>query len=144
MQKKHKKVHKMFVRRRKEGCFSTLIMRHLIDDETKFKEYFRVTKSQFNELVNIVSIDIKKKFLCSFCINSRRLNKRARLNCLTTNFAVKRVVLWRFVLTCQTIIISLFNLSARLNAASKRLDYSPKRDLTLFVSRRIPNLTSIT
>ncbi|XP_050313123.1 uncharacterized protein LOC126748138 [Anthonomus grandis grandis] len=60
LHKRRRKVHNMFVQRRKEGCFSRLIMRHLIDDETKFTEYFRLTRYQFNELFNLVSADIKK------------------------------------------------------------------------------------
>lgn len=32
----------MFSERNREGCFNTLIQRRLIDNETRFRAYFRV------------------------------------------------------------------------------------------------------
>lgn len=57
---KRRKVHNMFVPKRTEGCFIMLMRKHLIDDKTKFREYFRLTRYQYNELLNLVSADIEK------------------------------------------------------------------------------------
>ncbi|KAJ8940777.1 hypothetical protein NQ314_010587 [Rhamnusium bicolor] len=61
IRKRRRKVHNMFLKRRNEGCFSMLIKRHLIDDETKFREYVRLTRCQFNEGLNLVSADLEKR-----------------------------------------------------------------------------------
>jgi len=45
---KRQKVHDMFVSRREEGAFQNLIFKHLIDDETKIHNYFRLTKYLFD------------------------------------------------------------------------------------------------
>nr|XP_015837965.1 PREDICTED: uncharacterized protein LOC107398439 isoform X2 [Tribolium castaneum] len=50
--------NKIFLNRISEGCFNTLIQRHLMDDDTKFKEYFRLTKSQFFSILSYISEDI--------------------------------------------------------------------------------------
>lgn len=36
-----------FLLRQREGAFTNLITRHLMDDDTLFKEYFRVTPAEF-------------------------------------------------------------------------------------------------
>lgn len=56
--KKKKKTHGMFTARRTEGAFENLITRHLIDDETKFQAYFRLTREQFDFVLSAVSKDI--------------------------------------------------------------------------------------
>ncbi|KAJ8964771.1 hypothetical protein NQ314_004662 [Rhamnusium bicolor] len=61
IRKWRRKVHNMFLKRRNEGCFSMLIKRHLIDDATRFREYFRLTRCQFNEVLNLVSADLEKR-----------------------------------------------------------------------------------
>lgn len=86
MHKKRRKVHNMFVQRRKEGCFSTLIMRHLIDDETKFREYFRLTRCQFNELLNLVSADLK--ITSSKCVK-RPITAREKLALVLRYFMLR-------------------------------------------------------
>lgn len=60
MHRKRKKVQNIFRNRRNEGCFNMLINKHLIDDEIKFREYFRLTRGQFNEVLTLVSGDLKK------------------------------------------------------------------------------------
>lgn len=57
---KRKKVHDMFVARREEGAFQNLISKHLIDDETKFHNYFRLTKIQFDFVLSAIAKDIFK------------------------------------------------------------------------------------
>jgi len=50
----------MFVSRREEGSFQNLISKHLIDDETKFHNYFRLTKIQFDFVPSAIAKDIFK------------------------------------------------------------------------------------
>lgn len=86
--KKRRKVHNMFVQRKNEGCFSTLITRHLIDDETKFKEYFRLTRCQFNEILHLVSAEIEKA--PSKCVK-RPITAREKL-ALTLRYFILRII----------------------------------------------------
>ncbi|KAJ8939899.1 hypothetical protein NQ318_023239 [Aromia moschata] len=48
----------LFKRRSSEGAFKLLIHRHLLDDEVKFKEYFRFTRQQFSFLLDLVQDDL--------------------------------------------------------------------------------------
>jgi len=52
---KRKKVHNMFTERRNEGTFENLVMKHLIDDECKFQNYFRLTKCQFDYVLSAIA-----------------------------------------------------------------------------------------
>lgn len=58
---KQKKVHNMFQNRVREGAFNNLIKRHLIDDDTKFREYFRLTPHLFNYVLTFIRNDITPK-----------------------------------------------------------------------------------
>ncbi|KAJ8938661.1 hypothetical protein NQ314_011400 [Rhamnusium bicolor] len=53
-----KSVSKLFQKRMREGAFKLLIYRHLLDDEVKFKAYFRFTRRQFSFLVNLIKEDL--------------------------------------------------------------------------------------
>ncbi|XP_008189913.1 uncharacterized protein LOC103311881 [Acyrthosiphon pisum] len=57
---KRQKVHDMFISRREEGAFQNIISKHLIDDETKFHNYFRLTKYQFNFVLSAITKDVFK------------------------------------------------------------------------------------
>lgn len=48
----------LFQKRSSEGAFKLLIHRHLLDDEVKFKAYFRVTRQQFSFLLDLVKEDL--------------------------------------------------------------------------------------
>lgn len=48
----------LFQSRNSEGAFKLLIHRHLVDDEVKFKQYFRVTRQQFSFLLDLVEKDL--------------------------------------------------------------------------------------
>lgn len=48
----------LFQNRNSEGAFKLLIHRHLLDDEVKFKAYFRVTRQQFSFLLDLVKKDL--------------------------------------------------------------------------------------
>lgn len=49
---------KLFQRRREEGAYQVLVLRHLVDNDTKFKEYFRLTPYLFDEVLKIIKNDI--------------------------------------------------------------------------------------
>lgn len=51
----------MFSQRSREGCFSTLIQRRLIDNETRFRAYFRVSFELFNYILNVIKEDIRRR-----------------------------------------------------------------------------------
>lgn len=56
-----KKELPMFKNRQTEGFQSILIKNHLNDNETKFKEFFRISRFQFNYILNLIQDDIKLK-----------------------------------------------------------------------------------
>lgn len=58
--KKPKKAHEMFAARNEEGAFNILICRHLLEDDTKFKEYFRLTPYMFNYVLQFIKDDLTK------------------------------------------------------------------------------------
>lgn len=58
--KKRMWVHKAWRRRDIEGEFATLY-KELIDDQTKFYEYFRMSENCFNILLNKIEVHLKKK-----------------------------------------------------------------------------------
>jgi hypothetical protein len=46
----------MYSERNREGCYNNLIHRRLIDNETKFIAYFRVSFELFNYILNYISV----------------------------------------------------------------------------------------
>jgi hypothetical protein len=58
--KKRMWVHKCFRNRKSEGEYWTLY-KELADDEMKFYQYFRMSKHQFNHLLQKIEKDLKKK-----------------------------------------------------------------------------------
>ncbi|KAK9727507.1 hypothetical protein QE152_g19094 [Popillia japonica] len=48
----------MYKEQENEGAFKILVHKHLIDNETKFKEYFRVTRDQFFNLLDLIKNDL--------------------------------------------------------------------------------------
>lgn len=61
-QKKRRKiwVHDILKKRKTEGEFFTL-HKDLVDDETNFFQYFRITKHTFQYILNKISTDFKKQ-----------------------------------------------------------------------------------
>lgn len=57
--KKRRSPYKMFKQRSQEGAHNLLIDRHLFDDDTKFKEYFRMSPYIFNEILDAIKEDIQ-------------------------------------------------------------------------------------
>ncbi|XP_039284058.1 protein ALP1-like [Nilaparvata lugens] len=52
-------MHPMYKERNREGVFQNLIMRHLTDNNSKFKEYLRVDKDLFELLLENVKDDLE-------------------------------------------------------------------------------------
>lgn len=52
--------HIMLRQRNEEGAFNTLITKYLLDDETKFHEFFRLTRNQFHFVLSAIRADIVK------------------------------------------------------------------------------------
>lgn len=52
--KKRKITGDIFKNRKTEGYFEILINRHLISNQVKFREYFRINYEQFNFLLSLV------------------------------------------------------------------------------------------
>ncbi|KAG8183846.1 hypothetical protein JTE90_005310 [Oedothorax gibbosus] len=48
----------MFQRRRVEGAFENLVKRHLFGNDTKFKEYFRLSINLFQEVLALIEGDV--------------------------------------------------------------------------------------
>lgn len=57
--KNKKSIHNMFLGRKSEGFFSILIEKHIFRDETKFREFFRLSWEQFIYVLNLIEDDIK-------------------------------------------------------------------------------------
>lgn len=55
-------VHDVNLKRKECGEYNHL-MKHLRDDEIKFKEYFRMTQTQFDNILTLIKDDIEKKSL---------------------------------------------------------------------------------
>ena len=52
-------VHRIFLSRRDEGAFAKLYS-HLVDDETKFVQYFRMSHCDFSNSLSLIGEDITK------------------------------------------------------------------------------------
>lgn len=61
LSKKSKLTHAIFKARESEGFFSILIEKHLCEDQTKFREFFRLSWDQFNYVSNLIEDDITSK-----------------------------------------------------------------------------------
>ena len=55
---KYNKAHEMFLTRKTEGVYSILIEKHLWRDESKFREFFRLSRDQYTYVLNIIENDI--------------------------------------------------------------------------------------
>lgn len=52
--------HNLFVNRNVESVFAVTIERHLLDNDTKFKEYFRVSPFLYNSIITAIETRISK------------------------------------------------------------------------------------
>lgn len=51
----------VFKQRRQEGAYELLIQRHLVDNDTKFYEYFRLSPAMFEEVLSFVGSDLSRE-----------------------------------------------------------------------------------
>lgn len=58
LKKKRRSPHNMYRHRAVEGAYSVLVDKHLLDDDTKFREYFRVSPLLFSKLLNDLKTDL--------------------------------------------------------------------------------------
>lgn len=58
--RKKNPIDAIFKSRKKEGAFEILIKRHLFQNDKKFKEYFRLSISLFQTVLNYIKSDIDK------------------------------------------------------------------------------------
>jgi len=58
---KRKPTNVLFNNRVFEGYFEILINRHLFENETKFREFFRINHNQFNFILSLVEFDLTKQ-----------------------------------------------------------------------------------
>lgn len=58
---KNKPVDKLFLCRDTEGSFNITVQRRLFGNETKFREYFRLSTELFQFVLSFVEDDISKK-----------------------------------------------------------------------------------
>lgn len=56
--KRRKSTHKIFKQRSFEGAHNVLIDRHLMDDDTKFKEYFRLSPYLFSTVLEAIKEEL--------------------------------------------------------------------------------------
>lgn len=56
--RKRRMAHAMFTHRNVEGAQEVLIDRYLMDDDTKFREYFRLTPHLFSTVLALIKEDL--------------------------------------------------------------------------------------
>lgn len=54
-----KSVSNVFLKPQEEGAFNILVNKHLVDEEEKFKSYFRFTREQFSSILNDIKEDLQ-------------------------------------------------------------------------------------
>ncbi|KAL1516223.1 hypothetical protein ABEB36_000142 [Hypothenemus hampei] len=57
---KRQSIDDLFKKRKEEGYFHSLINRYLKENETQFREFFRLNLQQFNYVLSLIGNDIKK------------------------------------------------------------------------------------
>lgn len=59
LKNKRRSPHKLYRQRSVEGAYNVLVDRHLLDDDTKFREYFRVSPVLFSKLLEDLKEDLE-------------------------------------------------------------------------------------
>lgn len=116
--KKRRSPHRMYRRREEEGALSVLVDRHIMDDDTKFKEYFRLTPFLFSELLNVLEPDLQgipttwiRKPMTprhKLCITLRYLATGESFRSLAFQYRVHYSTIGRIVDKCLASIIKNF------------------------------------
>jgi len=58
--KKRKPIDSLFLNHDSEGYFKILINRHLFENYVKFREFFRISRQQFDFLLSLVELELTK------------------------------------------------------------------------------------
>lgn len=61
IKKKRKPPHNLFSMRESEGFFNKLINEHLVTDNNKFRDFFRVNQQQFHFILSFVKDELTKE-----------------------------------------------------------------------------------
>lgn len=118
LKKKKKSPHKLYRQRRVEGAMNILVDRHLMDDETKYKEYFRLTPFLFPTVLDAVKNDLETiptnwvpkpiSARVKLCITLRYLATGESFTSLAFQYRVHRSTVGRIVSECLSSIIAHF------------------------------------
>lgn len=115
---KRKSPHRIYKRRDSEGAMNILVDRYLMDDDTKFKAYFRVSPLLFAEIVKVLKQDLDGTVTTwnrnpmnahqKLCIMLRYLATGETFRSLAFQYRVHRSTIGRIVDKCFDGIIKNF------------------------------------
>lgn len=118
LKKKRRSPHKLYRLRADEGAVNILIDRHLMDDDTMFRQYFRVSPYLFSKILNVVKSDMElapttwvpKPITAhqKLCLTLRYLATGESFRSLAFQFRVHYSTIGRIVGKCLGSIISHF------------------------------------
>lgn len=118
MEKKRKSPHKIYKKRESEGALNILIDRHLLDDDTKFKEYFRVSPFLFSKLLGVLQADLERNPTTwvphpitphhKLCLTLRYLATGETFRSLAFQYRAHHTTIGRIVGECLGAIITRF------------------------------------
>lgn len=116
--KQRKSAHEIYKRRQVEGVQNMLIDRHLMDDDTKFREYFRLTPFLFRKVLDDIENDIEGiasswipnpiTAYQKLCITLRYLATGETFRSLAFQFRIHHSTIGRIVENCLSSIINRF------------------------------------
>lgn len=122
LKKQRKSPHKIYKTRQVEGVQNILIDRHLMDDDTKFKEYFRLSPFLFRKILDDIQKDIEGiastwipnpiSAYQKFCITLRYLATGETFRSLAFQFRIHHTTIGRIVERCLSSIITRFMATA--------------------------------
>lgn len=145
--KKERKIpHKLYKLRMYDSAFNVLIVRHLLDDDTKFKEYFRMSPRLFSRILNEITDDVEgsattwvKKPISAhekLCITLRYLATGETFRSLAFQFRAHHTTIGRIVSKRLAAIINHF-LNAAMPTPTSQLH---RRNIEVFLNRwNFPN-----
>ena len=108
--------HQLYRQRSEEGALNVLIERHLMDDDTKFREYFRVTPFLFFKLLDEIKPDLETTATTwirnpitpkqKLCVTLRYLATGESFRSLAFQFRIHHSTIGRIINVCLESIIS--------------------------------------
>lgn len=117
-QQKRKSPHELYRQRNLEGAMNVLIDRHLIDDETMFKQYFRMTPFLFSKILDGLNGDLETTSTTwvpqpispriKLCVTLRYLATGESFRSLAFQFRMHHSTIGRIVAKCLDSIVAHF------------------------------------